>query len=700
LHETDDVVGMGSHDGDETAWALSGYPSLAAAVHAGFGAKYRAQITLEQVQAILAELDLKEAPADRTAPRLRIRRLRFTGHKALAGEERCRPIAYDQAFLPGVNVLLIEANDVGKSSVLKTIKFALTGDDSDYDRDVKGWIENIWLTFALDAHVYTVILSTRESLRGALVLGEEERLIDQAVTSPAVLWEAASAEELKEELRRFFFRNLGLRPLAWTYQADATGPVRTPRTTWLTYFQALQILDDHYLLCDAQHRYGNQEGLILSAFLGLRLSEALNKVGVEAKQTEKEQKAKVVRTEGEARAAQEEIMRLEADIAELRAALAGIDREQQRRREAIRDASPAVRLVEVQTDLATRAAERRQLLEERDDLGRRIRQAHGEARCLREAVKFRRHFTGLTVRVCPSCDGEVDPAAVVREENEHLCRLCGRTPPSASAAEVSAMEAQAADAEARAVTMERERSNLSRRIQVLHREIGSLTQETNTLHEAARRGIDAALPTPEEETERLRLAEQIGDLSARIRSAQSKVEAQVPDLEEAAIRARVLKKAWEVLRAEAERRNVDFLQRFSVLTGDVIRRIGAESITDITVQPLGGVRFAKSGTPITFGSLQSQGDRLRVKLACFLTMIRLGREPGMGHHPGLLLIDQPGGAEMVTTDCSALAAVFRTIEQDLADDVQIICFTSRREMAEATEPGKIYGGQGDDGCAF
>jgi hypothetical protein len=33
------------------------------------------------------------------------------------------PIDYDQKFAPGVNIILIEKNLVGKSSILKTIKF-------------------------------------------------------------------------------------------------------------------------------------------------------------------------------------------------------------------------------------------------------------------------------------------------------------------------------------------------------------------------------------------------------------------------------------------------------------------------------------------------------------------------------------------------------------------------------------------------
>jgi hypothetical protein len=56
------------------------------------------------------------------------------------------PVAYDQAFAPGVIVLLVEDNLVGKSSVFKTIKFALTGDDTTTMATSRSWIRGVVCT--------------------------------------------------------------------------------------------------------------------------------------------------------------------------------------------------------------------------------------------------------------------------------------------------------------------------------------------------------------------------------------------------------------------------------------------------------------------------------------------------------------------------------------------------------------------------
>ena len=122
-------------------------------------------------------------------------------------------------------------------------------------------------------------------------------------------------------------------------------------------------------------------------------------------------------------------------------------------------------------------------------------------------------------------------------------------------------------------------------------------------------------------------------------------------------------------------------------------RIGVESITGVECSSTGKIKLMKSGAQTSFGGLKNEGERLRVKLAFFMAMMRLGREAGLGRHPGFLMIDQPGSSEMVAEDVKGLAQVFRQIDQDSREQLQIICFTARQEFRHATEPDKVYGPQ-------
>ncbi|MGE3599735.1 MAG: hypothetical protein AB7N70_29755 [Dehalococcoidia bacterium] len=672
--------------------------TLADAVYASFSQKNRERITRDDIASVIGELRLDEGRSAHRSPSLRIRRMRFAGEKRLR-DRPTEPFVYDQTFAPGVNVICIPDNEVGKSSVLKTIRYALTGDNGDYDADVRSWINDIWLTFALDRQEFTVLLSTRGgSPRALLVPGEELRPIEiVAEETTLALFDVSGAEAIKGELQRFFFQRLGLGPLSWTQQDPSVrGGVAVRSTSWLTYFQALQIPDagDRYLLCDSQHAMGNQDGLILSAFLGLHLVEPLNQLGLEASRARKEVKVKEQLTAEQVEQAKAEVVRLDTELQAVRTRLRELDAVLATRRRAVEGGEPAQRLVAVQSALVEKGSERAHLEAEREDLNRTLQRRRARERQLREAVALQLHFTGLEVSLCPNCDATVDSTAVEREQAEHLCRLCSRPAHTANPVEVATLEAEA-DAVNREISeMVGARDGITSRLAVLRREREALTAEVGTLQEAAQRGIAYALPTAEEEVERSGLHEQVGRLQAELAVARRRAEPSVPDEEsDVELRVRVVEKVREVLGKEAARRNRALLERLSTLTQKTARTIGAESISDVTCSPLGKVDLRKHGERVSFLGIQNEGERLRIKLSFFLAIMRLGREPGLGRHPRFLLVDQPGSGEMVREDFEALAEIFHRVDDELAEEVQIICCTARPEFDAATAPNKVYGAQ-------
>jgi cell division protein FtsB len=667
------------------------------AVYGGFSAKNRERISRDDVARVVAELELEEERPRRKSPTLRVRQLRFAGEKRLR-DQSPEPFVYDQAFAPGVNVICIPVNEVGKSSILKTIKYALTGDNGDLDADVRSWITDVWLAFALDRQEFTVLLSTRGgSPRALLVPGEEFGPIETvAEETTLAIVDVSGAEAIKAELRRFFFQRQGLGRLSWTQQdASAPGGVAERSTSWLTYFQALQIPDggDRYLLCDTQHAIGNQDGLILSAFLGLNLVEPLNQLGLEAARARKEVKLEERLTAEQVQQAKEEAGRLEAELQVARARLREIASTQAARRRAVEGGEPAQRLVAAQLALVERASERARLEAEREELNRTLQRRRARERQLREVVVLQLHFTGLEVSLCPNCDAAVDSVAVEREQTAHTCRLCGKPAQDADAQEIAALNAEADDIKREIDDMAQGRDAITARLGALRREIEALTAEVVTFTEAAQRGIEFALPTAEEEAEGNGLHERVGRLQAELGLARRRAEPPATEDNELELRVRVVEKVRDVLRDEAARRNRGLLERLSALTQDTARTIGAESISDVTCSPLGKVELRKHGERVSFTGIQNEGERLRIKLAFFLAMMRLGREPGLGRHPGFLLVDQPGSGEMVPEDSVALAEIFCRVDDELADRMQIICCTARREFEAATAPEKVYGPQ-------
>lgn len=667
-------------------------------VYAGFSAKNRERISRGDVARLVNEVKLDERRSGRRSPTLRVTRLRFAGEKHRR-EQSAEAFIYDQSFAPGVNVICIPANEVGKSSVLKTIKYALTGDNGDYDADVRNWITDIWLSFTLDQQIFTVMLSNRGDTPRALLLpGEEFRQIEAVgEETTLVIFDVVGAEEIKAELRRFFFQRLGLGSLSWTQQ-DATTPggVVERSTSWLTYFQALQIPDggDRYLLCDAQHSMGNQDGLILSSFLGLHLVEPLNRLGLETSRARKDKKVKEQLTAEHLQQAKEEIAEAEERLQSVRAEIRHLDASQAARRRAVEGGEPAQRLLEVQSAIVEKGSEQRNLESEREEMNRSLQRLRARERQLREAATLKLHFTGIEVSVCPNCDAAVNHEAVERERTTHICRLCNQPAHDADPGEVAALNAEADAVAQRINSMVRGRDSITDRLGDLRRELAAHESDIKELARAAQQGITYALPTAEEVTERSRLHEEVGRLQANLAMARQRADpSPSADEEDLDTRARILEKVRSVLRDEAGRRNHNILERLGALTQEMARTIGAESISDVTCSPLGRVELSKHGEHVSFTGIHNEGERLRIKLAFFLGMMRLGREPGFGRHPGFLLIDQPGSGEMVREDFEALAEIFRRVDDELSDQVQIICCTARREFEAATKCDKVYGPQ-------
>lgn len=674
---------------------------LVTAIIAGFAPQFRAQVRQADVEAVVADLDLEGYRAERRAPQLRLRGLRFCGKKRWTADDEGTPFSYEQAFAPGVNVLLVPDNNVGKSTIRKTIKFALTGDADDYDLDVKSWISDVWLTFALDKQVFTVLLSTGASrLRALLVAGEEQRPLEEVAESERItIFDAEGAEEVKEALREFFFKRLGLPVLSWNQTLPSPpGGVAERSTSWLTYFQALNIPERgaDYLICDREHSFGGQDGLILSTFLGLRLTEPLNQLSVEASRARKEVRSEQQLTAEVMQQAQADIERLQGELRATREEIAVHTQAQHDRLRLVEQGEPARRLVEVQTLVVERSTEVTELRLQTRELTGRIQRGRARSRHLRAAVELRLHFSGLEVRLCPNCDTEVSSEAVEMERSNHVCRLCGTEAHAAEADEIATMEAEIRAADRAIGDDERERGRLNARIRELETQIPSLTNEIAQLEEAAKRGIAFALPTPEEQARLFELHEVVGRLNAEITAAQRRMQPQREEELSADQYRRIVEKAQEILGREATKRNDSLLRRLSTLTRETASRIGVESVTNITCTARGKVQLRKHNATVTFGSINNEGERIRVKLAFFLALMRLGSEPGLGRHPGMLLIDQPGSAEMVSDDRAALAAVLRQVETELADEVQIICFTAQPEFAGATVPDKIYGPQAGD----
>lgn len=678
-----------NHSPSDSLLALE---SLVEKIHSSFSKPNQERITHNAISEVLSGLDLSIVEPASASPRLVIHRLIFTGEKQLHSQNHSQPFRYDQKFQSGVNVLLIPDNDVGKSSIMKTIKYALTGDDSNYDADVKAWVQRIWLQFSVGDDIFTIYICRINQIRGILVLKQEERCLEELSAISSKFFDVTGAEDLREKLQHFFFERLAIKQLSWT-QRDSSTPdgIAMRNASWRTFFQAMVIPDssDQYLLCDPQHAIGNQDGIILSTFLGLRLVEPMNQLLIKVSLAKKQSTLK----EDQIQQAQTELERLSTELASVEQIIQNILNHRQARLQTFRNESPTQRLFEIGARLVELSNEILEVKEQLQNRTREMRRAYSSARGLRELAAIKLNLTGLEVMICPNCDTDVDEQAILQEQQMHICRLCQKPAPPASPSTIEQFETQAVDYEKHAKTIERTKNRLNKQLKQYQQEQQELEQEQNLLKSRIYEGYEAIEPTVEEEAQLAELYRQSGSLRGQIVSLRHRMESSSADTDDEELQLKIVERAREVLRKEAERLNASILTRLSTRTQELAKAIGVESITDISCSALGRIELLKHGVRVKFTGIQNSGERLRVKLAFFLAMMRIGREIGIGRHPGFLLIDQLAAAEMVADDCNALAKVLHQLDKELYKEVQVICFTAQSEFAQATDSEKVYGPQ-------
>ncbi len=664
---------------------------LVVRVHKTFATNRKwGEVPIELVREVIGHLNLATEEREHPTPRLRVQRLRFVGEKTLKDGAR-EPIDYEQPFEPGVNVLLVPDNSVGKSSVFKIIKFALTGDDTDFDSDVRSWIDAVWLHFMIGEATHTIHLQrTDDRLAGYIAAGNVDTSYSDLDASDVVtVARMLGADAVRDGLHQFFLDRFDLSQLGWTDSSKGVAEER--RVTWRTFFQVLTIPNssEEYLLVSEKNAMGNQEGLLLSVLLGLHLAQPINELLIESQKTKSETKV----SEEERKRAEAEAAELEGERRQLETELQRITRAQEARRGALTANPDARRLQELILRHSERIAERTHLQRQRDDLTTQVQRERSRARSMRETAELQLHFTGLAVAVCPNCDTDVDPSAVEREIQQHHCRLCGKQAHAASPDDIEVLIADAAEIEAHANDTATIRDGLSAQLRQLEQEIARLDSEVQDARAVLELGPTYALPTTEEQARRDEILQDMGALRARIGIANATAARSRAGGGDAELRAEIQLRVRKALQDEARRLNASVLDRLNALTQDMVTRIGADSVSDVTCSPVGILSLQKNGVPVRFTQVNTPGEKLRIKLAFFLAMMRLGRVKGAGRHPGFLMIDQPGSDEIVDSDFEALARVLFEIDENYAEEVQVLCFTARSQFAAATVPEKVYGAQ-------
>ncbi|XXY50122.1 hypothetical protein WME91_03095 [Sorangium sp. So ce269] len=592
------------------------------------------------------------------------RRLTITSI-AFSGEKRGRvtgPFAFDWADLgPGVWALASDGDNlVGKSTVLEILMWILRGEPKGLQDDVRGWLEHVSVGFCVDEDTYVVEFDLeRLAPVGALyrALRKGKRVeIDKF----------SSNEGFTAAMSRFMMDALDLDPVPARQGGDEDG--KTVNHGWAALSGAIYFGGDHKLLLgDVQ--WGGLPARMLQMYVGMPWARTLMHATTAQKEVAQEvAQARRAAVEAQSKAA-EARKRLEGEVDAARQRLASLGNEAVTAEHLEEQAREVARLSHVLAGLEGRLAQARN----ESDVLRTIADEDERAlRSLREDRLAARFFNGLNPTCCPRCDAGVGPDRRRREKETSQCSLCA-TPiaPDRAEEDNAVLDEAEQRRDASRTAAERAEAALARLEADRNRAWSQFNEARTGLAAAASGGSFRQRRDAELEVARLEGA---------LRDRTEEPALVGPPIDAAVIEAAVAeaKSAFETARG-------DLLVSLNEEILRLGRDFGVIGLEEVKLNSQAQMQLRKGGQSTSFSKLVA-GERLRLRIATAVALLRVGRTLGVGRHPGLIIIDSPGAEETSDHNLASLLRELNAVSAELAELQVFIASANAPAITTALDP--------------
>ncbi|MBU6533213.1 hypothetical protein [Streptomyces mayonensis] len=595
---------------------------------------------------------------------IRLHRLRIAGVRIGTPE----PGPFDTTFhFTGGLTALVASNLKGKTSVLELITWCLRGTPRDLQAGVRQWIRELDLDalvagqpvgFRLnvtEGEINSGVLLTAPDINALGTLREP----DPAHEVTPIL-RASSSASFAEQAQAFMLDRLDLQPLL-----NSVKQTSTQTHGWPSYYGAIYVPagGDKVLLGD--QTMGGLPGRLLQVFLDLPAAATLTRVKTAHDLRDASAKRRRTDAEGAFQARKAEREKVEADLAVARSQLTAL---------------PSVEPGESLSELAAEAARLAREVADAQDTWEELMRVHRRARLQRqreekilndvtESVTARLLFHGLDPQACPRCDQSIAEDRRMQERNNHECAVCARP----VTGEDLTPEEVTSEAQQRLGDAQEAETTAHEALEEAETALARLTQALETIEDRLRRAQSVTqLP------ERLAARESVLRLEGAL-SVLPPIPPEIADDPVERTTIKILKAATEVLSADstvaAERLFRDVNEQIVQLG----RRFGIDSLEKVEINRAAQLKVVKDGGVADSFSKQSAGERLRLRIAVVIALLRVGAAHGISTHPGLLMIDSPKAEEVQDLDAHKLVQELAALAQE--DNLQVLITTADAGLA-------------------
>jgi hypothetical protein len=581
----------------------------------------------------------------RAMPRpVQVRRLRIAGTRSVAP---FGPFDSELRFGPGLTVLAAD-NLRGKTTVFELLTWCLRGSPrSGLQGVVRGWLSRL----DCDAVVAGRCLGFRLTLDAGhltearvLSADDSDRLVGVDAARPedgvVEILHAGDEDTYAAMVAALMMELLHLERLESTSSRSGAG-----RATygWPAYFGALYLPPggEPALLGDVV--VGGLAGRLLQVFLDLPSAALLTRMKTARDQlAEADRKADAEATKLQALLGRQR----QTALAQLEVARADL---------AVTTAPPStaslVEAISRLTDSAVTAeASLREARETYEALRWQRRTDEKRLNDVREHQAARGLFHALDPQVCPRCESPISPERRAAERTRSICAVC--TGPTSTGSPNPQLVAEA-EQEARWRLTASQKAETAAKA---HRDTTAAYAEERrrALAEAER-----ALAGADGTDQRRALVERIVRLEGAVAALDSVPAARAAHRQDD-VRT-VLDAAVGLLSEDQAAASDDLFGELNVTIADLARSFGFRNLDRVAVDRAGRLQVYKTGGPREWFSTQSPGERLRLRIAVVVALLRIGHRHGIATHPGLLLIDSPRSEEVQDDDAAALLTALEKV---------------------------------------
>jgi hypothetical protein len=299
-----------------------------------------------------------------------------------------------------------------------------------------------------------------------------------------------------------------------------------------------------------------------------------------------------------------------------------------------------------------------------------------------DTIAAGRIFRALDPKCCPRCDAAVTDARREREQAANACAMCGEAMHAdddgeaelAVAKETAAKSKAAADAHR--AHIENAESECAR---------GDAVRRCETALAKLESELRAGTRSSELTLTVARLEARLDEIRRPVASAQSERTAEVAILVAAVEEcdARV-KEIQEGLLTEVSKQIVEYARRFGMI-----------QLSEARLKGNAHLDIVKGGKSTTFGAV-TVGEKLRLKIATVLAILKSGEKRGIGRHPGLLFIDSPGAQELADDNLEDLMRELKAVSEELAHLQVIVAAVASPPMLAHVDAKRVLRKEGED----